>query len=315
MEKRPLIIRITAFIALCVYLIGCTSTAETPVLTVAQITSIMSPVPSKTVPPTFTVGISTNTPSPTMTASPTPTSTNTSTPVPPTWTPLPKLSPEEAQAKVMELIATNGGCKLPCWWGITPGETSWEQARQFLTSFSEIDELRENVYIVNYFVEKENGLVVSSFATISTGEGLVQEIEAGVYYPLDQVLELYGQPDEVRVYVDNQSIDKLAPFVIALYYGEQGFLANYGGRTEKGEINQICPNVIEGRASVWFLWSPELEMTFDIAGRKELLFVSPSDRRFRKVEQVTNMDARQFYEMYRDPANLSKCFDFKVPKK
>jgi hypothetical protein len=56
-------------------------------------------------------------------------------------------------------------------------------------------------------------------------------------------------------------------------------------------------------------------MTFDIAGRKELLFVSPSDRRFRKVEQVTNMDASQFYEMYRDQANLSKCFDFKVPGK
>ena len=25
----------------------------------------------------------------------------------------------------------NGGCELPCWWSITPGETSWKDAVQF----------------------------------------------------------------------------------------------------------------------------------------------------------------------------------------
>ena len=36
------------------------------------------------------------------------------------WTPLPDLTIDEARENLRNLLETNGGCDLPCWWGITP---------------------------------------------------------------------------------------------------------------------------------------------------------------------------------------------------
>jgi hypothetical protein len=46
------------------------------------------------------------------------------------------LDSEEAQKLVQKLLENNGGCKLPCWWGITPGKTTWAEARQILEKTS-----------------------------------------------------------------------------------------------------------------------------------------------------------------------------------
>ena len=47
-----------------------------------------------------------------------------------TWTPT--LSSEQQMTQVSDLLTNNGGCKLPCWWGIMPGETSWANAENIL---------------------------------------------------------------------------------------------------------------------------------------------------------------------------------------
>jgi hypothetical protein len=55
-----------------------------------------------------------------------PTSTFTPSPTPfATWTPLPTLAPAEAQARFKEWLAGSPECRLPCWAGITLGETTW----------------------------------------------------------------------------------------------------------------------------------------------------------------------------------------------
>jgi hypothetical protein len=48
-----------------------------------------------------------------------------------TMTPVNLLSREQQLTQTYE---TNGGCKLPCYWGITPGETSWDVASMFVSS-------------------------------------------------------------------------------------------------------------------------------------------------------------------------------------
>ena len=52
-----------------------------------------------------------------------------------TLTPLPTLSQRDAHDLIQALLQNNGGCRLPCWWGITPGQTDWNTARQFLDTF------------------------------------------------------------------------------------------------------------------------------------------------------------------------------------
>ena len=69
------------------------------------------------------------------------TSTPTSTPPPvitspPLWTPFPTLSSTEAEEKLRFWIPGQFDCLLPCWGGITPGVTTWQEARQVIEQIS-----------------------------------------------------------------------------------------------------------------------------------------------------------------------------------
>src|SRR5688572_13990138 len=48
----------------------------------------------------------------------------------------PTMTTDEAKRLVRDLLENNAGCKLPCWWGITPGKTTWSEARQILEKAS-----------------------------------------------------------------------------------------------------------------------------------------------------------------------------------
>jgi hypothetical protein len=211
---------------------------------------------------------------------------------------------------VIELIATNGNCRLPCWWGISPGETSWEEANAFLSTFaSSILELRPNLYGVGYDDLPEGVSGGGVGATLSVERGIIQTIDADIYYPMAEILEIYGQPSEIWIFADAQSINPKAPFTIALFYGDQGILAVYNGSADKGDTMDICPSAIGGPQQVWFLWNPELDLTFEQAGPNILLFETrPSDRPLFRLEEVSNIDIQTFYETYKDPANAARCF-------
>ena len=59
--------------------------------------------------------------------------TSTATPLPPTVTatitPAATLTIEEESDYLSELMTHNGSCELPCWWGIVPGQTQVQAAR------------------------------------------------------------------------------------------------------------------------------------------------------------------------------------------
>ncbi|HSG43771.1 MAG TPA: hypothetical protein VLA72_11500 [Anaerolineales bacterium] len=65
----------------------------------------------------------------TATQTPYPTITLTPTII---WISLSTLPVQEAQAGVKELLETNGGCELPCWWGIAPNYIPWFEVVHFL---------------------------------------------------------------------------------------------------------------------------------------------------------------------------------------
>ena len=91
---------------------------------------------ASTVLPLKSPGVSTNQPTstssgeitsvPEIIKSPTALFTSVTTVVVPTYTPFSTLSPSGSISLVLELLQNNPSCLLPCWWGITPGETSWQ---------------------------------------------------------------------------------------------------------------------------------------------------------------------------------------------
>lgn len=43
------------------------------------------------------------------------------------------LTPQQILDEIRHLFDENGGCALPCWWGIEPGKTTWEEALTILS--------------------------------------------------------------------------------------------------------------------------------------------------------------------------------------
>jgi hypothetical protein len=85
------------------------------------------------VPFTPTVLATSTIPRQTATLNPSPTSAPASPPdtatETPTITPNPTLSAEQEEALLTQMMADNSGCSLPCWWGIMPGQTTSQTAR------------------------------------------------------------------------------------------------------------------------------------------------------------------------------------------
>lgn len=122
------------FLVLIGFLAAChSSTSVTPTVvpvatTIPDPTSIVTIQPTNT--PTHQIQF---TSTPHGTPLPTPAFTWTSLPI------LPTLSTSGADLLISDLLINNGGCKLPCWWGIMPGETPWNEAYQTLSTFATID--------------------------------------------------------------------------------------------------------------------------------------------------------------------------------
>jgi len=189
-----------------------------------------------------------------------PTLTLTST-IPPT------LTAGERQIAVSELLTTNSGCLLPCWWGITPGKTSWVEARHFLDSFM--------IYIAEQgsselFYESVEVPLPAPYSnatymahTYLVKSGVVDSIEIynfnlapNYYFP--KFLETYGQPAEVWIRTFSQEEMGIQPFLIDLFYPGKGILVEYSTGYPMKDVGGKLQNCLKGLDSPFiFLWSPE----------------------------------------------------------
>ena len=108
---------------LFLFLVGCSSNQISPtVIPEVAATSIL--LPSETiVSPTQTVTSIPSTPLPALTSTP-------------FYTPLPTFSSTQAVENLRIWLQAVFDCLLPCWGGITPGKTSWPEARQILEQMS-----------------------------------------------------------------------------------------------------------------------------------------------------------------------------------
>jgi len=251
---------------------------------------------------------------PTATPSLTPTFTPSAT-----WTPLPTLLPTEAQALVLDLLQNNAGCRLPCWWGFTPGKTTWEAARQFLASFAtrigqggsgQVTENGVTYHTTNYSVFYEVlGEPERDETNYSLKNEIIDVIQVGsggtvLSYQLHLVLAAYGMPTEILLKTYTNSPENYLPFRLVLFYPQQGILAYYEYEAHKiGDQMRSCPQPLGPR--LW-LWSPEQE-TIQIAD------VDPPDTNqpLRPLEEVTEMDLQTFYQTFKNP-NSGVCLETPV---
>jgi hypothetical protein len=285
-----------AMLIILATLVGCSMSS--PTAEVSTETPMEKVMPSLTVKPSSTF---TKESIKTQTLTVTPSLTFT-----PIWTPNPTLSTEEALLKVRELLETNGGCEFPCWWGLTPGISMWDEAKKilepiaFLSVKSRKQPYSDREQYEVYLPKDETPSLINSIATtflIDKETNIVEEIMSSQDFSLQTFLKNYGQPGEVMVYATG--LPGCEDYEIKLIYPSLGILSSIHGLGEtlnkNGDIyTKVCLNTIldKGWVEGVTLWSPLEKISFD-----ELLDGTSGVNQYMQINKVSNMSIRDFNNM------------------
>lgn len=215
--------------------------------------------------------------------------TNISTPeVTPTLELKPTLSANESKEEIRNLIKTNGNCNLPCFWGISPGETKIDNTENVLRylGFRIYDfSLESNVtsrevardlnwpdkkILIDVSFMSQNNIIqyIQSSLVFNNDSSL------GSNFSLSQTYKDLGKPSRVKVFVDKfpgGNIEK-TNYYLWVYYDELGTLMRFenGQATKSGDGYQICPRKDEQISkinnkyiSVLTLKPPQADVSFE----------------------------------------------------
>lgn len=240
--------------------------------------------------------------------------TSINTPLPLVETPLPTLSPNDAYLRLQDILQNNANCRLPCWWGFTPGKTSWQDASRFLETFTTInqEEISNKNPIGDYVyvylpLPPDKGTLNHTYVI---KDNKIAEISAYVYdwspfLFLNNVLAEQGPPDEafIRTFRNSDYIDGSRLYEIILFYGKLGILLEYsGGRLNTvGEKLQNCFD--DMKSPFIYIWSPDTPMTSAEAINKYLDIVNLPYPIY--LEKATGMDVVTFYETFEKSGNTT----------
>lgn len=314
-------------IVLCVLLLGCTTYNGVPVSPTVSGASVDTIVPSRTVLPTVTYTIT-----PSLTSTPfLPTSTPTPTPTMPFTSP-PTMTTEERQSFTQELFRSNFGCKLPCWWGITPGITPWSEVDAFLHHLGAVfgsnaladgsiyhgtggfDFEAPDYIIVNSigFLERESIIDLINIRSDGYSNPVAFQEQWARYSP-QQIMKEYGIPS--RVWLESASSGpvtegRIAGYTLWVFYDQFGFLILYNGYGEFEPVFHFCPRFENGqdiRAIEMYLQSPDnsspIEKTAGIIG-----FVPAPYPHVQTIDDAAGLSVAELYQLFIQEDNLP-CFD------
>lgn len=231
-----------------------------------------------------------------------------------TFTPLPTLTADEAKISIQILLENNAECQLPCWWGITPGKTTWLEARHFLESVS--------MYILE---EKSSKLKDVSIATVAiplpspysnatymahkyfVKNGVVDSIEVYNFnlaysYYIPKFLDTYGQPEEVWIRTFAKEEMGIQNYMVDLFYQNLGVLLEYSTGEPLDDVNGKLQNcLIKDMDSPFiFLWSPE-EQILSFQDAKQKFLDTSNLPEPKPLFEATGMDVKTFYEIFKNP--------------
>ncbi len=245
---------------------------------------------------------STQTKTATQTRIVTPTSTVTVTPLP-TLTFLPTVpNPRE---ELVELYGTNGGCKLPCWWGITPGETTIQEVQNYFRQFSgEVGFEGSEFYgwVTMYYPPANSSIDYAVTTRLLMNDQIVEAISLdyeatmwGGFFPA-RMLKEYGEPDQIYVTSDDENISFLA-----FYYSTKRFFAEYQLSIEGDGDNKKACFVAFGSLVTWSGNMPAINQFTQ--GRYSI----------NSDEDFLQADMAQFYENLKAKPT-SFCFPYETSR-
>ncbi|MCA9900461.1 MAG: hypothetical protein H6654_04280 [Ardenticatenaceae bacterium] len=280
----------------------------------ATLTSPATPFPNENVATTLTPASTQTATSPLL---PSATSTNVST-LTPTLTPLPTFSPQERGLLFSELMISNGGCDLPCWWGFEMGKSSLDEVRQLYKAFGAhitqqsgdngiiileaqfVDPQTENGQQIRHSFVAQNNILI---------EAEVQLIKQPSYQ-IESILRRLGQPSEIWMSTIPEPYLEQLPADFLLYFSKLGVIAGY--RTSGEKVNDtisVCFNNTGG--GTLHLWDPNIWDPNNSKGIVERTNQASSIFNldgYHPIEEVSNWDVESFYTMLSNDGHI-ECLE------
>jgi hypothetical protein len=247
---------------------------------------------------------------------------------------VPTLPVEDAQTKLLELLSDNGGCHLPCLWGITLGETTSYEAQATLMPLTSISELTNftaetgaifpvytegglQIYTNVGFIADAENKIVDHIAFNAEAHNLLEQggyedvFDSKIFdervssYTLAHVLSEQGVPSSVMLATFGGPLTRGSKggFDILLLYPDQGVLVNY--RTQMhlmGSTVRGCP----ANAYIQMELYPPGKPNAFLEGLKHTDWVVKLND-YKPLDEVTPMTIQEFYDLFRQPTD--KCID------
>ena len=245
------------------------------------------------------------------------TKTSTPSPVftsPPLWTPLPTFSSTGGEEILQTWIQGTFECLLPCWGGITPGVTSWQEARQIveqLSGFSRVNvsenlscefggcnglawSLYPNTVAEGFFYTKFPENIVHLIRINIQNEGNAQKINLLRHIGLQEVFRWYGLPPIFLLNVETNLVEGRFMELI-LVYPERQSIIKYVKRAELVDDKVVnCGQ--DHQIEFVILDNQEQLMSLDaIANAVETNDIH-IDGRYKTVEEATGITPNSLYD-------------------
>ncbi|MBN8657276.1 MAG: hypothetical protein J0M11_16210 [Anaerolineae bacterium] len=262
--------------------------------------------------------VSTQPASPAQTGTPAITPTATHTPTA-TITPLPTLLIDDQESYVKEFLEGNTDCRLPCWWGITPGKTSWQDSETLLRHLgATIKQFQSETGGYNYGVllrglpelvfsfydnGAPNSIVDKIFVSGNKGGGQDQrefEIFWESYSP-KEVMTKYGIPSRILLdtlgTLGNTDMGKHG-YTVWIFYDSLGFMIRYDGFIADEDTFRFCFNLNQGANDI-----DHIELTlqhqgyaFPLESGDSILSTYPT--RGIPIQNVANISVEEFHQLF-----------------
>jgi hypothetical protein len=259
---------------------------------------------------------------------------------------VPALSEESARIHLLDLLKDNGGCHLPCLWGITPGKSNYQDARNILIPLNSIS-TAETTYLDP---SPLNGVLLGTISPLYIeGE---QRLNSWVSYLYDdnnivnnigfRVLEEQVITDTNGNLIGKQPVFDSSTFIKRIEYyslshvlSEQGMpssvMIEASGLTgypvvaagidiallypDQGIwVNYTMPMYNQDGIKMGCPANAYIKMELYPPGNPETFysFLDKTDwgvtkKGYKPLEEVTPMSVEQFYQIFRNPTD--KCVE------
>lgn len=199
------------------------------------------------------------------------------------------------QERLLQLLFTNGGCNLPCFWGMEPGETSWDFAKAFLGTFNTIntDTLwYEDNHTPAYtlplqFIDSKNRFI-STYLVLTVEDQKVQRISAYAetdsgndlnsywgHYSVSLLFSQLGPPSQILFDAYMNDLARYPDYNLLLLY--QDYKIAFWLSGESRVDNVICPQIREN--------GDITSLKFSISDPENKLDIYPPDWEFWSLKK------------------------------